>query len=68
MRRSLFSVVLVSLASLSFSLCAASGLHGQTFSLETGREPVEAAKQFGQNDDITVLTLTLTPALKVSLA
>jgi phosphoserine phosphatase RsbU/P len=40
MRRSLFSVVLVLLASLSLSLCTASGLHGQTFSLETGREPV----------------------------
>jgi hypothetical protein len=39
MRRSLFSV-LVSLASLSFLLCAASGLHGQTFNLQTGREPV----------------------------
>jgi hypothetical protein len=68
MRRSLFSVVLVSLTSLSLSLCTASGLHDQTFSLQTGREPAEPAKQFGQNDDITVLTLTLTPPLKVSLA
>jgi sigma-B regulation protein RsbU (phosphoserine phosphatase) len=40
MRRSLFSVLLVSLASLSLLLCAASGLHGQTFNLQTGREPV----------------------------
>ena len=40
MRRSLFSVLLVSLASLSLSLCAASGLHAQTFNLQTGREPV----------------------------
>jgi sigma-B regulation protein RsbU (phosphoserine phosphatase) len=40
MRRSLFSVVLVSLASLSLLLCAAPGLHGQTFNLQTGREPV----------------------------
>jgi phosphoserine phosphatase RsbU/P len=39
MRRSLFSV-LVSLASLSLLLCAASGLHAQTFNLQTGREPV----------------------------
>ena len=40
MRRSLFSVQLVSLASLSFLLCAASGLHAQNFNLQTGREPV----------------------------
>ena len=40
MRRSLFSVLLVSLASLSLLLCAASGLHAQTFNLQTGREPV----------------------------
>jgi hypothetical protein len=40
MRRSLFSVLLVSLASLSLILCAASGLHAQTFNLQTGREPV----------------------------
>src|SRR5882724_1024288 len=40
MRRSLFSMVLVSLASLSLLLCAASGLHGQAFNLQTGREPV----------------------------
>jgi sigma-B regulation protein RsbU (phosphoserine phosphatase) len=37
MRRSLFSVLLVS---LSLLLCAASGLHAQNFDLETGREPV----------------------------
>jgi phosphoserine phosphatase RsbU/P len=40
MRRSLFSVLLVSLASLSLLLCAASGLHAQTFNLQTGFEPV----------------------------
>jgi phosphoserine phosphatase RsbU/P len=40
MRRSLFSVLLVSLASLSLLLCAASGVHGQTFNLQNGREPV----------------------------
>jgi hypothetical protein len=40
MRRSLFSVVFVALASLSLLLCAASGLHGQTFNLQSGREPV----------------------------
>jgi len=40
MRRSLFSVVLVSLASLSLLLCAASGLHAQTFNLQAGREAV----------------------------
>ena len=40
MRLSLFSVVLVSLASLSLLLCAVSGLHAQTFNLQTGREPV----------------------------
>jgi serine phosphatase RsbU (regulator of sigma subunit) len=40
MRRSLFSVVLVSLAWLSLLLGAASGLHGQSFNLQTGREPV----------------------------
>jgi phosphoserine phosphatase RsbU/P len=40
MRRSLFSVLLVSLASLSFLLCAASGLHAQNFNLQTGCEPV----------------------------
>ncbi len=37
MRRSLFSVLLVS---LSLLLCAASGLHAQTFNLQAGREPV----------------------------
>ena len=40
MRHSLFSVLLVSLAWLSLLLCAASGLHAQTFNLQTGREPV----------------------------
>ena len=40
MRRSLFSVLLVSLAWLSLLLSAASGLHAQTFNLQTGREPV----------------------------
>jgi phosphoserine phosphatase RsbU/P len=41
MRLSLFSVLLVSLASLSLLLCPASGLlHAQTFNLQTGREPV----------------------------
>ena len=39
MRRSLFSVLLVSLALFSL-FCAASGLHAQTFNLQTGREPV----------------------------
>ncbi|WP_433983160.1 beta galactosidase jelly roll domain-containing protein [Tunturiibacter empetritectus] len=40
MRLSRFSVLLVSLASLSLLLCAASGLHAQTFNLQTGREAV----------------------------
>src|ERR1700723_111286 len=40
MRRPLFSLLLVSLASLSILLCAASGLHAQTFNLQTGREAV----------------------------
>jgi phosphoserine phosphatase RsbU/P len=40
MRRSLFAVLLVPLASLSLLLCAAPGLHAQTFNLQTGREPV----------------------------
>jgi phosphoserine phosphatase RsbU/P len=40
MRRSLFSVLLMSLASLSLLLCAASGLHAQNFNLQTGGEPV----------------------------
>jgi len=40
MRLSLFSVLRVSLASLSLLLCAASGLHAQTFNLQTEREPV----------------------------
>ena len=40
MRLSLFSVLLVSLASLSLLLCAAPGLQAQTFNLQTGSEPV----------------------------
>jgi phosphoserine phosphatase RsbU/P len=40
MRRSLFSVLLVSLAWLSLILSAASGLHAQIFNLQTGREPI----------------------------
>jgi phosphoserine phosphatase RsbU/P len=40
MRRSLFSGLLVPLASLSLLLCAAAGLQAQTFNLQTGREPV----------------------------
>jgi phosphoserine phosphatase RsbU/P len=40
MRLSLFSVMLVSLASLSLLLCAVPGLHAQTFNLQTGSEPV----------------------------
>lgn len=40
MKRSLFSALLVSLASLALLLCAASDLHGQTFNLQTGREPI----------------------------
>jgi hypothetical protein len=40
MRRSLFSVLLGSLAWLPLLLCAACGLHAQTFNLQTGREPV----------------------------
>jgi len=40
MRLSLSSVLLVSLASLSLLLCEASGLHAQTFNLQTRGEPV----------------------------
>jgi hypothetical protein len=40
MTLSRFSVLLVSLASLSLLLCAASGLRAQTFNLQTGSEPV----------------------------
>jgi hypothetical protein len=40
MRRPLFSVLLMSLAWLSLLLCAASGIHAQTFNLQTGREAV----------------------------
>ncbi len=40
MRRSLFSALLVSLASMSLFLCAACGLRAQTFNLQTGFEPV----------------------------
>ena len=46
MRRALFSVLLVLLGSLSFLLCAAPGLHAQTFSLTTGREPVASLDGF----------------------
>ncbi|MGO4210059.1 SpoIIE family protein phosphatase [Terriglobus sp. 2YAB30_2] len=50
MRRALFSVLLV-----SFLLCAASGLHGQTFNLQTGREPVASLDglwRFHTGDDV----------------
>ncbi len=40
MRRSLFSVLLVSLASLSLLHCGVPGLHAQTFNPQTGCEPV----------------------------
>jgi phosphoserine phosphatase RsbU/P len=40
----------------------------QAISTQSATAIAEAAKQFGQNDDITVLTLTLTPSLKASLA
>jgi phosphoserine phosphatase RsbU/P len=40
MRRLLFAVLPELLASLSFLLCAASGLHAQTFNLQAAREPV----------------------------
>jgi serine phosphatase RsbU (regulator of sigma subunit) len=40
----------------------------QAISTQSASAIAEAAKQFGQNDDITVLTLTLTPSLKASLA
>jgi sigma-B regulation protein RsbU (phosphoserine phosphatase) len=40
MRRWLFSVLLVSLALFSLSLCAVPRLHAQTFNLQTGGEPV----------------------------
>lgn len=40
MKYSLFSVVLMSLASLSLLLCAPSDLHSQTFNLQTERDPV----------------------------
>src|SRR4051812_18181348 len=40
MKRSLFSLLLVSLASLSVLLCAPPGVHAQTFNLQTEREPV----------------------------
>ena len=33
----------------------------QAISTQSASAIAEAAKQFGQNDDITVLTLTLTP-------
>ena len=40
----------------------------QAISTHSANAIAEAAKQFGQQDDITVLTLTLTPCLKASLA
>jgi hypothetical protein len=40
MRRSFFSVLLASLATLYLLLFAPSGLHGQTFNLQAEREPV----------------------------
>jgi phosphoserine phosphatase RsbU/P len=40
----------------------------QAISTQSASAIAEAAKQFGQNDDITVLTLTLTPSLKAALA
>jgi phosphoserine phosphatase RsbU/P len=46
MRLSLFSVLLVRLASLSLLLCAAAGLQAQTFNLQTGREPVASLDGF----------------------
>jgi phosphoserine phosphatase RsbU/P len=40
----------------------------QAISTQSASAIAEAAKQFGQFDDITVLTVTLTPSLKASLA
>ena len=40
----------------------------QAISTQSASAIAEAAKRFGQNDDITVLTLTFTPSLKASLA
>ena len=40
----------------------------QDISTQSASAIAEAAKQFGQHDDITVLTLTLTPSLQASLA
>jgi sigma-B regulation protein RsbU (phosphoserine phosphatase) len=40
----------------------------QAISTQSASAIAEAAKQFGQHDDITVLTLTFTPSLKASLA
>ncbi len=40
----------------------------QAISTQSADAIAEAAKQFGQNDDITVLTLTFTPSLNTSLA
>jgi hypothetical protein len=40
----------------------------QAISTQSASAIAEAAKQFGQHDDITVLTLTLDPTLKASLA
>jgi hypothetical protein len=40
----------------------------QAISTQSASAIAEAAKQFGQHDDITVLTLTFTPSLQASLA
>jgi phosphoserine phosphatase RsbU/P len=40
----------------------------QAISAQSASAIAEAAKQFGQHDDITVLTLTLAPSLKAALA
>jgi serine phosphatase RsbU (regulator of sigma subunit) len=40
----------------------------QAISTQSASAIGEAAKQFGQHDDITVLTLTFTPSLKAALA
>ena len=40
----------------------------EAISTQSARAIAEAAKQFGQNDDITVLTLTFTPSRKAALA
>src|ERR1700759_3604494 len=48
MRRALIPVLLVSLASLSLLLSAASGLHAPTFNLQTGREPLASPHVLGR--------------------